>query len=158
MVPQPDLHARPRPRPQRAQLLTSIGILIALALAGCTKEAPPPPPDPVRVVTTVYAIGDIVRQVGGDRVNVEWWVESGQSLDALSETPQRRQQCRSADLIVTRGLPDPWTYRGNSNAFEVRHVLRVDTLPSARDADPTTYLWLDPRIAIEIAQEVADRL
>jgi len=165
MVAPTDAHLVPWPRFRRAvtgSFCAKIVVLLAVVLAtlpgGCGTQAPPPPADPVRVLTTVYALADIVRQVGGERVNVEWFVESGQSLDQLKETPQRRQQWRSADLVVTRGLPDPWTYQGDGNAFQPSRILRVDTLPSARDADATTYLWLDPDVAIEIAREVAARL
>ena len=124
---------------------------------GCTRE-PEKRSEPVRVVTTVYALADMVRQIGGDRVIVEWFVESGQSLEELSETPQRRAQVRSADLVVTRGALDPWTLRGAGNEYIDRRILRVDALPASRETDPRLYMWLDPQVAIELCDELAARL
>ena len=60
------------------------------ALVGCSKP-PPPPEEPVVVVASVYALGDIVRQVGGDHVKVEWLIESGDPLGPLEDTPERRR-------------------------------------------------------------------
>jgi ABC-type Zn uptake system ZnuABC Zn-binding protein ZnuA len=114
--------------------------------------------DPVQVLATVYAIADIAKQVGGDYVTAEWYVEDGQSLTELSETPQRRQQFRAAELVVTRGAPDEWTMEGAGDPYQDRKILRVDTLPSTRDGDPLQYQWLDPRAAIELADEIATRL
>jgi ABC-type Zn uptake system ZnuABC Zn-binding protein ZnuA len=114
--------------------------------------------EPVHVLTTVYALADIARQVGGDRVEVEWYVENGQSLAELAETPERRNQFRTAELVVTRGAPDPWTLEGAGNPYQDRKILRIDTLPSTRDGDPAQYQWLDPQTAIEVADELAVRL
>jgi zinc transport system substrate-binding protein len=140
-----------------------IGLLVTAISAlgaGCGRDTASAPReiDTVHVLTTVYALADLVRQVGGDQVDVEWYVESGQSLDELSETPERRNQFRSADLVVTRGVVDKWTLEGIGNAFQDRKILRIDALPSTREMDPTHYTWLDPRTAIEIANEVAIRL
>jgi ABC-type Zn uptake system ZnuABC Zn-binding protein ZnuA len=142
-------------------LILAILVLAALASPGC--DARPAASanaerEKVRVVTTVYALADIVRQVGGDRVNVEWWVESGQSLADLVETPDRLNQFRNADLVVTRGAPDPWTLAGVGNEYQDRRIIRTDAFPSTRDGDPTQYQWLDPQLALELADEVAARL
>ena len=106
----------------------------------------------------MYALADVVRQVGGNRVDVQWWVESGQSLDELKETPERRQQFRGADLVVTRGAADPWTLEGMGNNYQQRRLVRVDALPSSRDGDPTQYMWLDPQTIVELTDEITTRL
>ena len=76
-----------------------IAVLIAAlscAGGGC-KRTKANSDDPVDVLATVYAMADIAKQVGGDYVTAEWYVEDGQSLTELSETPQRRQQFRAAE-------------------------------------------------------------
>jgi ABC-type Zn uptake system ZnuABC Zn-binding protein ZnuA len=138
-------------------LISVLGALTAALAPGC-RQAPPPPPPPVQVLTTVYALADIVRQIGGDKVEVQWFVESGQSLDELVETPERRNQVRTAELVVTRGAADPWTLEGSGNAYQDRKILRADTMMSSRDGDPTQYMWLDPRVADELAAEITTRL
>src|SRR3954447_14058057 len=92
-------------------LLICAGGLIGLAGgAGCKRVAAPSDAErePSHVLTSVYAIGDIVQQIGGDRVNVEWLLESGQPLDNIEVTPERRNKFRTADFVVTRGSVEPW--------------------------------------------------
>src|SRR5690349_8094315 len=139
--------------------LLAIALCIACtAGAGGCGRAKARRDDPVHVLATVYAMADIAKQVGGEFVTTEWYVEDGQSLEELVETPERRQQFRSAELVVTRGAPDGWTLEGAGDAYQDRKILRLDTLPSTKDADPLMYLWLDPRTAIEVADEIATRL
>src|SRR5439155_1546005 len=68
------------------------------------------------------------------------------------------QQFRNAQLVVTRGAADPWTLEGQFNAYQERRILRVDTLPSSHEGDPTHYMWLDPQTVIELTDEIAARL
>jgi len=136
-------------------------MFMGLLAGGCKKRvanAPAPPREVMRVVATTYSIADIVRAVGGARVRVEWWVESGESLAELAETPDRRLQLNSVDLVVTRGQVDPWTLAGVGNNYQDRRILRIDTLDAARAHDPSHYIWLDPAVAREIAGELVDRL
>jgi ABC-type Zn uptake system ZnuABC Zn-binding protein ZnuA len=140
------------------RVAAAVLLLVCAVLAGCGRNETPTADEPIHAVASVYVLGDIIKQIGGDQVNVDCWVEDGQSLNDLVETPARRQQVRSAELLVTRGAADPWTLVGVGSAYQDRRVIRVDSLPSARDADPTHYIWLDPRTAMELADEVAARL
>jgi ABC-type Zn uptake system ZnuABC Zn-binding protein ZnuA len=133
-------------------------IQLAIAIAGCNRGDGASPKEPVHVLTTVYALADVVRQIGGDRVNVEWFIESGQSLDALAETPERLASFRKAELVVTRGALEPWTLRGSGNEYNDRRILRVDALPASKEGDPSQYMWLDPQVILELADELATRL
>ncbi len=149
------------------QILHRICTVIAIALCaapvalapGCNRDtATATQQEPTHVLTTVYALAAVVKQIGRERVDCQWFVEAGQSLDDLKETPERRAQWRSAELVITRGAADPWTLEGLGNAYQDRRILRIDTLPSTREADPTQYLWLDPQTILETIDEVATRL
>ncbi len=149
----------------RAKLLFNRLLALAagtlLLVGGCHRDSAKSAAstaEPIHVLTTVYALADVVRQIGGDRVTVEWFIESGQTLDDLKETPERRQQFRNADLIVTRGAADPWTLEGMGNSYNQRRIVRVDALPSSREGDPTHYMWLDPQTIVELTDEIATRL
>src|SRR5688500_223962 len=92
-------------------LLICVSGLIAVASAGGCDRPPPasgPPPEPIHVLCSVYAMADLVRQVGGERVDVEWLVESGQPLNNIEVTSERRNTFRTADLVLTRGALEPW--------------------------------------------------
>ncbi len=132
---------------------------LSTAVLSCNRQPPPPAArEPIRVVTPIYILADIVRQIGGERVDAHWWIESGQSLSELQETPERRNQLHNADLVISRGLIDPWTTEGFSSEYEAHRLLRLDRLPAARDADPQQYFWLDPYIALDLADELTNRL
>jgi zinc transport system substrate-binding protein len=140
--------------------LVNLLLTLALLAGGCGKKddvAPPPAREAMRVLATTYAMADIARAVGGKRVHPEWWVESGESLAELKETPERRLQMNSVDLVITRGQVDPWTLVGIGNNFQDRRILRIDTLTAARDHDPSQYIWLDPAVARELAEELVVR-
>lgn len=132
-------------------------VLGAVGILGCRKEAESAP-EPVRVLATTQTIADIAKAIGGSYVSVEWYVESGQSLAELVETPQRRADYRQADLVITRGASDPWTLEGYGNTYQDRKILRLDTLLSARGSGPSQYIWLDPQVALELSNVIVERL
>jgi ABC-type Zn uptake system ZnuABC Zn-binding protein ZnuA len=103
-------------------------------------------------------MADIVRQVGGERVDVEWLVESGQQLDNIDVTPERRNKLRTADLVLTRGAVEPWMLEGSGNAYRNHRIVRADEMISSRDGDPNQYMWLDPQVGMELTDEIAERL
>src|SRR4051812_43543546 len=66
-------------------------LIFAWIGCGCSRSAGAgSEKDPVHVLASVYALADIAREIGGDRVEVQWFVEDGQSLTELAETPERR--------------------------------------------------------------------
>lgn len=148
------------PRTAALLILALVSLLTAVAAPGCGEARPATPHtrEPARVLATTYAMADIVRAVGGNRVRPEWWVERGESLAELAENPARRQQLNSVDLIVTRGQVDPWTMLGAGNTYQDRRILRLDLLPAARDHNPAHHIWLDPAVARDLADELANRL
>ena len=144
----------------RVCLLIVMGLL-ALSMRGCGDRSATSASgnaEPIDVLATTYAMADIARAVGGDSVRAEWWIESGQSLAELVETPERRQQLNRVDLVITRGQIDPWTVVGFGNTFQDQRVLRMDTLTPAQELDPAHYGWLDPLVARELAEQIALRL
>jgi ABC-type Zn uptake system ZnuABC Zn-binding protein ZnuA len=143
----------------RNPLLRALLLLLVCLIASCD-QAPSTAKltEPIHVIVPVYVIGDLVRQIGGDRVDVDWWVEDGQSLDDLRETPARRNQLRTADLIITRGRADPWTLEHAQSEFERKRLLQIDEMYSATSAGPQEYLWLDPSVGLELTDEITTRL
>jgi ABC-type Zn uptake system ZnuABC Zn-binding protein ZnuA len=135
----------------------------ALALVtGCEDraddEAAGPGAPPIRIITTVYPLADIARQVGGNRVTVEWLRESGQGPEALEPDSARRGRLRSADLVITSGTAHGWTLEGSDSVYTTQRVIRLDSLPSAKGLPGGSYLWLHPEIARELADALRARL
>ena len=133
--------------------------LIFLMATSCGRPTAPQV-EPIHVVTPVYIVADIVKQIGGDRVDAQWWIEAGQSLDALEPTPERRSQLRNADIVITRGEMDHWTLENQNNEYDARRLIRLDRFLSSRDEDPRVprYMWLNPAVVLELTDDLTERL
>ena len=74
-------------------------LVLALPLA-----APAQPVAPLRVVASFSLLGDLVRQVGGERVAVQTLVGPGGDAHVFQPTPAHARQVGQAQLVVTNGL------------------------------------------------------
>ncbi len=127
------------------------------ALAGCNrqKNQTPAAETPKRhVLSAVYPLADIVRQVAGERAEVEWFCENG--LDPrdvrLSETQQHRART-GIDLIVTSGFDDLWAGDMMGAQQRSERLIRPEATATGRTyREPYGCLWLDPRVAREMAE------
>src|SRR5688500_12907788 len=59
---------------------------------------------PLRVVTTVAPVTDMVRQVGGEALHVHSLVPAGVNSHTFQPAPSAVQYLAQADLIVLNGL------------------------------------------------------
>ena len=67
---------------------------------------------PLRVVVSFSLLGDMVRQVGGERVTVSTLVGPGADAHVFQPTPAHARQVGQAQLVVTNGLGyDGWMPR-----------------------------------------------
>src|SRR5438067_13318639 len=150
--------------PIRGLLLPVFLILLVGMVVGACDHAPqsaptPAPHEPLSVLATAYPLADIVRRVGDREVHVEWLMESGQSLEALEITPELKNRLRSADLVVAGGINEPWAVAGFDDSNRGQHILRLDLLETARQSPgASAQLWLDPMIAREFTNALAERL
>jgi zinc/manganese transport system substrate-binding protein len=95
---------------------------------------------PLPVVATFSILGDIVKNVGGERVAVETLVDANTSPHTYTPTPQDAKQIAAARLIVVNGLGfDDWAARLIESGRKARVVVaseRVDAIVRAGTADP----------------------
>ena len=61
------------------------------------------PADPVKVMTGNAVLADLVRQVGGDLVQVETLVKAGTDVHTWQSTPSDSVRIAEADLVVSNG-------------------------------------------------------
>jgi len=145
----------------------ALGCLVVLAIsaAGCSKSKPPPidSPGKVRVVATIFPIADLLRQVGGQRVEVSCMLAAGRSPHGYQAKAEHVETLNKANLLFMVGLGvDEWARRAarTAGSGQVRVVeLAKDrdfkgvydqfaktyptTAPHAQHAtDP--HVWLDP--------------
>ncbi len=94
----------------------------------------------LRAVASFSILGDLVRQVGGDRVEVEVLVGPGSDAHVYSPKPAQARQVGQAQLVFSNGMGfDGWMARLLKSAgFKGRHVVAsegVRPLKSAADHD-----------------------
>ena len=152
---------------QRIYILAClIGILV---WAGCDPKGQPGAAtgDTLRVVTTIGMITDVVKNVGGTRVEATGIVEPGVDPHFYSPTPKDVQKFGSADIIFYNGL-----YL-EAKMMDVLEKMSEDTLTVAvTDAvdrslllTPAEYeglydphLWFDVKLWMQTVEKVRDTL
>ncbi len=163
---------RPEPSGRRTTTRARAALTIALALgllvAGCGNASPDgsgatPAPGAVAVVTTTTILADLVRQVGGDRVDVVSLVPRGGEVHTFDPTPTDVQRVAGARIIVVNGLGlDDWLAAlAEDSGTDATIVRLADDLPGVtylsgdhegETANP--HLWLD----VAYASKYVDRI
>lgn len=140
-------------------VMRCISAVILLLAIGCDRTPQPAskPPEPKQVMATVYPVAQIVQEIGGKRVQVEWLIESGRPLVEAQGT-QQRNSARLADLVISRGGSEEWMRGGENEPGRTNRIIRLETFPAAKDATAQGAIWLDPKLARELAAEIAKRL
>jgi manganese/zinc/iron transport system substrate-binding protein len=145
---------------RRLLLISSLALFVAPTFAAA---APP-----ARAVVTIGMLADLVRIVGGDRLQVEQLIGSG--VDPHLYKPSRNDvvQLHNADLIFYHGLLLEGKMTGVLDRMQRRGIPVVavaDTLlargvtalsDDQGDRDP--HLWMDVRLWMEATRLITDTL
>jgi ABC-type Zn uptake system ZnuABC Zn-binding protein ZnuA len=152
--------------------------LVALSIACGVKPGPESSPvaEPVKVVTSVTVLADLIRQVGRERVEVRALVPSG--ADPFTFQPAAREvlAVAGAELVVFNGLGLDRTVRSiasNAGRSDLEVLVLADGLPTLEGGvsydpwwsgeeqeirRPNPYLWMDPRLASVYVERIRDAL
>jgi zinc/manganese transport system substrate-binding protein len=108
--------------PNRRHLIASGLGLATLALSTALQAQPTAP---VKAVASFSILGDLVRQVGGDRVAVEVLVGPGSDAHVFQPTPSQAKRVGQAQIVFSNGLGfEGWMGRLLSTAsYRGRHVV-----------------------------------
>lgn len=128
--------------------------------AGCDDPAKNlnKPTEPLNGVATVYPLADVLRQIGGRWINVEWVIESGGSLDAIQPSQQLLDKLGTADIRAVAGNRLKWTVDGFDDPMRSQNILRLDLLEPARNAPESDQTWLDPEVIKAFARAAAEKM
>jgi ABC-type Zn uptake system ZnuABC Zn-binding protein ZnuA len=110
-------------------------------------------------------MADLARRVAGEHAEVEWLVESGQTVEGLGISPaELRDRAARSRIVVSSGAADVWAQQGmGMDARTARLVLPETTAAATQlygggNPDPKASLWLDPKTAIEAMELFKERL
>ena len=140
-------------------------VALVMVVAGCGQS---PSPNVVSregnvlVVTSITPLGDFVRHVGGDRVQVEVLVPPGTSPHTFEPTPEQVKLLARADLLVLNGVGlEFWADKMIKSAGnpDLRVVVTAEGLDILQTADEegkvggNPHVWLDPiNAALQVAR------
>lgn len=148
-------------------LLSSVLLLVSLtALSdGCDRRPNEGAQDSTKrhVLASVYPLSDVVRQVAGDLVEVDWLCENGSDPRDLKLSDEQKRRIQNADLIVSSGFADIWLGQSLDLHQQALRLIRPEATPTGRtlpDEDDTPHgaLWLDPQIVKELADSIREHL
>ncbi len=162
-------------RPGRVLTTVAVAIVATAMVAGCSGDgaATTSPGDPgattapvpgaLRVVTTTSVFADLVRNVGGDLVDITSLVPRGGDVHTFEPRPADVRAVAQAQLLVMNGLGlDDWLEDTMTNAAAVGTPLLklgedlpgVELLPGDQPDTQNPHLWLD----VAYAELYVDRI
>ncbi|MEW6474817.1 MAG: metal ABC transporter substrate-binding protein [Actinomycetota bacterium] len=163
-------------RPRIVVLLACAGLGFPLFACGNDREAAPPP-DGMTVAVAFYPIEEIVRNVGGEYVEVVALTPPGGAPHDLELTAKRAETLEKARVVfylgkgfqpaiekAVAGLPEGVVKVDLLGAVDLLPVIpklegtsgEVDGEELADGRDP--HVWLDPKNMVVLTEEVAETL
>jgi ABC-type Zn uptake system ZnuABC Zn-binding protein ZnuA len=148
-------------------------VLLALVATGCGDDSASAPAGDagVTAVATTTQVADLVRSVGGERVDVEQILQPNSDPHGYEPRPSDVKAIAAADAVFQSGGElDEWLdgliENADSDAPRVELLQAVETLPGdeqpeeahdhGESADP--HWWQDPRNAIAAVAAIRDAL
>lgn len=141
-------------------------MLAAVCLAGAAKASPPVPvtaPDagsPVKVVASIHPISALVREVGGERVEVSTIIPPGADPHHFELTPGKARALHEAKVIMLIGghfddwiLPHAEERETIFMAVRFNEAFTDSLIPLEDSFNP--HFWLDPMFAREMTRIIA---
>jgi zinc/manganese transport system substrate-binding protein len=106
---------------RRQTIVSAIGVAIATLSPALQAQAT----TPVKAVASFSILGDLVQQVGGERVAVEVLVGPGSDAHVFQPTPSQARLVGQAQIVFSNGLGfEGWMSRLlNTAAYKGRHVV-----------------------------------
>lgn len=142
-------------------------LLITIALSGCISQTENTAQ--VRAATTIAPLGEFVKAVGGERVNVLVLVPPGAEPHTFEPSPSQMRQIADADVYFKNGVGlENWMDNiigVNPQMLVVDTSRNVSLIADTEDAAITegigamdTHIWLSPRRAMIQVQNICDGL
>lgn len=128
----------------------------------------------INVVVSIHPLRDIVRQVGGDKVNVDFIVPAGASPHTFEPSPSDMRKISNAKMLVLIGSGfEFWAEKTVRSAGrkDLKVVILSKGVPLMHEAHPhdedkkhhrediaDPHIWLDPLLVKDMTDRVASAL
>ncbi len=149
---------------------------LALALAGCTEGTPPAEQsDKLNVVATTTIVGDVVRQVGGEAIDLKVLLPPGADPHSYEATPRDVATVAGARAVFANGVGletflDPLLQNagGQAEIVSVSEGIKLRELGAGHDEEAgehehghegmDPHVWTDPNNVLVWVQNIAAAL
>jgi zinc/manganese transport system substrate-binding protein len=135
--------------------------MVVLAALGLQSSPASAQPQRLRVVATFSIIGDLVQNVGGNRIQLTTLVGPDGDTERYEPTSGDARALTQAEVIFENGLgSEPWLDRfyaaSRSNASRVRVSQGVELIREGNEIDP--HFWHDVGSSIRVVRTIRDAL
>ena len=146
--------------------ILSLAVVPLTVLVACDSRSPQHPPAAPRtltVVTTLTVLADLIRQVGGDKVEVKALVPPGGEVHTYQPAPSDIKTVAQARIVFYNGAHlEEWidgTIR-NAGKPDLLIVVLSQGLPTIAEpgGEPNPHLWLDVANAKTYVEKIRDTL
>lgn len=145
-----------------------VGAALGALLARPTVAQQATKTGPLNVLATIAMIGDVVKQIGGDRIRVDTLMGAGVDPHLYKATREDVARMLRADIIFYNGLVLEGKMsdaiirvaRSGRPVYAVTELLPEDQLiePEGAEGLYDPHVWMDPRAWSRAAALIADRL
>jgi manganese/zinc/iron transport system substrate-binding protein len=148
--------------------------LLTVVCLGCTQPSTPNKANtnfsgkyPIKATVTVGMVADLVREIGGDKVNVQQLLGSGVDPHLYKPTRDAVQALTNADIVFFNGLMLEGKMAETLHRLEKNKpsVAVAERIPPERLGDnkgehdhPDPHVWMDVSLWSDAAQVVCDAL
>ncbi len=150
---------------RKTPLIALFAVPLLLLVACESRSAPTQSagPQKIVVVTTMTVLGDLIQQVGGDKVEVKSLVPPGGEVHTYQPTPEDIKSVAQARIVFYNGVHlEEWldgTIR-SAGKPDLPIVVLSDGLPIIQEAgeEPNPHLWLNAANAKAYVEKIRDGL
>jgi zinc/manganese transport system substrate-binding protein len=146
----------------RALLVTLALLIVAVAVAtGCGSDSGSASDADVSTVATTTEVADLVRNVGGERVDVHGLLSPGADPHGYEPRPSDATSIVDAAVLFrSGGEVDEWLDELVDNAGGDAEVIDlIDSMPTIKvDGETDPHWWQDPRNAVRAVAAIRDAL
>lgn len=144
-------NSRPENRRKRRLITFAVvaGLIALLFVPGIGPSESSEAKDRPRVLTTFTVIADMVREVGGDRVDVRSITKPGAEIHGYEPTPGDLRRAASADLVIENGMNlERWFEQFIDNAGVPKATITkgITPIPIAGESEyagkPNPHAWM----------------
>lgn len=117
----------------------------------------------LKVVTSISVLEDIVKNIGGERVEVTSLITGLETPHTFNPKPSHRLSLMSADIFVKVGMGlESWTDKflddASSQVLVIETCKGVSAIDSHDHEHGDPHIWLDPERAIIMSKNILDGL